>query len=293
LPDVFLTSLKDANKQAVMTPSVLERVLNLSLPPNRQVTTLHADWSALPAGYQESIELAFSKGARLHLAFDGNTIDKNPNFGKNIPIVGCLSALEPSVQHPFGDWGSEFELFVPIAAPRFPRESLLHTVRRMATRIQAVTLAPGWIDRHSGVTVNLCDDGPTWAESLGALVLQFSELGIPLRIACGLPLCIFNDSQLARLASCRLVWPIGSCPMPLCIDPEGRIRPCQSLPPVPELEIENLPSFRVSRKFVRDRYAAYGGICMKAEGFSCRSLRLACHSGCVGLEMNEWSGRLT
>lgn len=154
-----------------------------------------------------------------------------------------------------------------------------------------VTLGVSWKGLDSGPSVIQASAERDWARVLPKAAAWWTERGVTVHLACGLPLCMFSTGQLGDLALQRIRQPLARCAPGLAVTLDGRARVCPRLPaegwtPMPA---------GVALRELEDRLigssSSFAAFCNRAAEQSCRSLGTgACGGGCMAHNALMWRG---
>ena len=130
-----------------------------------------------------------------------------------------------------------------------------------------------------------------WVEALMGMAAWATRRGVTLRLACGLPLCLFSTEQLGELALSKVHPPLAVCAPGLWVALDGRARACPRLPADGWTAVPaGVPLRELAGQLIRpaEFFAAF---CGRAEERACRGLSTgACGGGCIAHNALSWQG---
>ena len=218
-----------------------------------------------PAGLAE---LFISTGHRITIATTSS------------PDGPGLSSLLKSPAYAAGaPW--QVSLFLALPAPLPSLAEVLDGLE--PRRGTSLTLGLGWRNPESGPLEMTPLAEREWADLLLAMAAWWTERGVTIHLACGLPLCLFSTEQLGELALLKVRLPLALCMPSLMVTLDGRVRACPRLPadgwvamPGGDLALKELGLQLIGST------RSFGAFCNRPSEESCRSLATgACGGGCT------------
>lgn len=126
------------------------------------------------------------------------------------------------------------------------------------------------------------------AEGVVALVTAAHARGVAVEFECGVPLCLFNDTQRKALAGIH----ISHCGSRLDITPDGRVVNCLPLSEILAVPFERFPTYGDALSWYRESLAKYHRLGAKNACLTCspelRPHCFACLAGTIA-SMNRIS----
>ena len=215
--------------------------------------------------------------------------------GHRITIAATLSLdgheLKGLLKKPAFACGAPWQVSLFLALPA-PWPKLAEVLDGLESRRgTSLTLGLAWNSPETGPHAMTPVAERKWAEVLLAMAEWWTERGVSVHLACGLPLCLFSTEQLGRLALLKVRIPLALClPNPV-ITLDGRARACPRLPAEGWAALPAGGGLKELGGQLIGSAGFFSGFCGRAGEQSCRSLATgACGGGCLAHNALAWQG---
>jgi hypothetical protein len=182
-------------------------------------------------------------------------------------------------------WQVSLFLALPAPPPNLARE-LDGLQARKGT---SLTLGLGWTGPETGPTEMTAAAEKEWREIALAMASWWTERGVTVRFACGLPLCLFSTEQLGELALLKVRVPLALCTASPVFSLDGRVRACPRFPAAGWAAAPaGVPLREIAGQLIGSA-SFFAAFCNRAGEQSCRSLATgACGGGCIAQNALAW-----
>ena len=260
---------------------------------------LHADWRNPPAYLEAALQRLSRSALHVkacffnHLPLDwlrrvletgGSVILSGHSLGR-LPLTEVADLFRASAP----GRPAMAELFLALPRPDFNLPDI-QAACHAGLPLQNVILGVGWPDFYAGPHPIPDPERSAWARSLEQAVTRLTRWGLASRLACGLPLCLFSNEQLGRLAKRKIRLPLAHCAPGVMIAPDGALRACQRLGlPQPQIPGANAPLNQITAA-ITQWLKPFRSLCPQAEQLVCRSAICgACGCGCLAEILGMWN----